>query len=652
MGESTGMVKSIINLLKPKSKSELYDIEYESIIEHLSSKEHLLNELMNDMWYSGDLPSVRNYNEPPSLMDSKLELSEQICVWFALDHDLTPSQKNLNKKLLSALKCLASNCGSFDNTDPLEEFLYDNKSNKDLKVILNLKRGESESTVLHAIAGAKIGGFRRTGNQAIDLLLEAGADPNIQDNKGKTPLYLAAAKGHYDNANSLLLKGAKPNITSRKGKTPQRIATNNLCYDIEELFLTDKQKKMNKELYDLLVCDSDCTKNLKEFLSKHKRDSDLKVVLNIRQGMGESKVFSYVDRFAWDNEDLAQELRKVFLEAGALDYGINIIYRQQKKGQASKLLVNLTSNQKEKLNEFSDKVFQAQNMAELEEIVNDAIKSGVRLNYSSSQDFFSGNEYTFTDYVMKKISELEKNPKVASNIICQLVSKGAVFGNTVDANTLTSKFKEHKTNLKKAYRDYISNSHKFIEIAKSATNSELKDARVDNSVFYLEYSKDSKIDIIKITDGARDLGLTDGDVKCGRNIVKIGSSEVEIQTEGGIRYYTDLTEGSDIVLTFYTSLGNVDVRLYPDIQNKSKIIVEVSNKEEVLEKFEGHKEELGEDCALGNYYVYDAIEQGYFERSGGLIRPEVISESNNKKVSWAEREELRRVSNSREEIAR
>ncbi|WP_353278850.1 ankyrin repeat domain-containing protein [Wolbachia endosymbiont (group A) of Udea olivalis] len=648
MSESTGMVKSIINLLKPKSKSELYDFEYESIIEHLSSKEHLLNELMNDMWYSGDLPSVRNHNELPSLIDSKLGLSEQICVWFALDHDLTPSQKILNKKLLSALKCLASNCGSFDNTEPLEEFLHDNKNNKDLKVILNLRRGESQSTVLHAIAGANIGGFRRTGNQAVDLLLEAGADPNIQDSKGKTPLYIAAAKGHYNNANSLFLKGANPNITSRKGKTPQQIATNKLCYNIEELFLTDKQKKLNAELYDLLVLDSDCTKNLKEFLSKHKRDSDLKVVLNIRQGMGESKVFSYVDRFAWDNEGLAQELRKIFLEAGALDYDINI-YRQQKKGQASKLLVNLTSNQKEKLNNFSDKVFRAQNMAELEEIVNDAIKSGVRLNYSSSQDFFLGNEYTFTDYVMKKISELEKNPKVASSIICQLVSKGAVFGNTVDANTLTSEFKEHKTNLKKAYRDYISNSHKFIEIAKSATNSELKDARVDNSVFYLEYSKDSKIDIIKITDGTRDLGLTDGDVKCGRNIVKIGKSEVEIKTEDGIRNYTDLTEGSSIALTFYTSLGNVDVRLYPDVQNKSKIIVEVSNREEILEKFKGREEELGNDCELGNYWVYDAIEQGYFERSGGLMRPEVISESNNK---WTEREELRRTSDPRREVSR
>ncbi|QDW09149.1 MULTISPECIES: ankyrin repeat domain-containing protein [Wolbachia] len=647
MGESNGIVKSIINLLKPKSKPEPSDFEYESIIEHLSSKEHLLNELMNDMCYSGDLPSVRNYNEPSSLIDSKLALREQVCIWSALEYDLTPNQKKLNEELFKTLECLTSYYSSFDNTESLKKFLHDNKNNKDLKVILNLKRGASESTVLHAIAGAKIDEVCPLGNRAIDLLLDAGSDPNIKNNAGKTPLHLAVAIGYEYSIDSLLSKGANPSIVDRKGRTPQQIAVNNHRYDIEVLFLTDKQKELMRELYDLDRFDSNYTKNLKKFLSKHEGDLDLKVVLNIRNARGKSELFSHLDD-CWDNEDGMKEAKKILLKMGALDYGINI-YRQQKEGQASKLLVNLTSNQKEKLNQFSDKVFRAQNMAELEKIVNDAIKSGVRLNYSLSQDFFSGNEYTFTDYVMKKISELEKNPKVASSIICQLVSKGAVFGNTVDANTLTSEFKEHKTNLKKAYRDYISNSHKFIEIAKSATNSELKDARVDNSVFYLEYSKDSKIDIIKIIDGARGLGLTDGDVECGKNIVKIGKSEVEIKIEDGIRNYTDLTEGSDIVLTFYTSLGNVDVRLYPDVQNKSKIIVEVSNREEILEKFKDREEELGNGCALGDYWVYYAIEHGCFERSGGLMRPEVISESNNK---WTEREELRRTSDPRREVSR
>ncbi|WP_353286514.1 ankyrin repeat domain-containing protein [Wolbachia endosymbiont (group A) of Crataerina pallida] len=402
MGDYTGMIKSIVNRLKPKSKPELYDFEYESIIEHLSSKDALGNQLIREMLYLGDLPSIRNYNELPSLMDNKFVLREQVCVWFALEHDLTLSQKKLNKELLNALGCLTSYHSLSDNTEPLEKFLHDNKNNKDLKVILNLKRGAYESTVLHAVARANIDEYRHPGNRAIDLLLDAGADPNTQDNRGKTPLYLAAAIGNYDNADSLLSKGANPSIPNKKGRAPQRVAMDKLHYNMSELFLTDKQKELNKELYNLLVLNPGCTKNLKDFLNKHKGDSDLEVVLNIRQGKGKSKLLSHIEDLTWEDEDLVQQLRKMVLEAGALDYSMDIDRPKQSKVQASKLLANLTLNQKEKLNKFSDKVFQAQNMVELEEVVNDAIKSGVRLNYSSSQDFFSVSEYTFTDYVIKK----------------------------------------------------------------------------------------------------------------------------------------------------------------------------------------------------------------------------------------------------------
>ncbi|OCA05836.1 hypothetical protein [Wolbachia endosymbiont of Trichogramma pretiosum] len=63
-------------------------------------------------------------------------------------------------------------------------------------------------------------------------------------------------------------------------------------------------------------------------------------------------------------------------------------------------------------------------------------------------------------------------------------------------------------------------------------------------------------------------------------MITIGESKTEILTEGGVRNYTDLI--GNIVLTFHTDLGKVDARLYSDVQDEGKIIVEVSNKEEIL----------------------------------------------------------------------
>ncbi|WP_353288273.1 hypothetical protein [Wolbachia endosymbiont (group A) of Tromatobia lineatoria] len=266
---------------------------------------------------------------------------------------------------------------------------------------------------------------------------------------------------------------------------------------------------------------------------------------------------------------------------------------------------------------------------------------------------------------MKKVlrSFLEESSKIAnqievtSDIVYKLLSRGAVFHNlsSIDViNTLESEFKDHTTNVKEACGKYINNTLKFMKIVKSAANGRVKNVKMDNSTFYLEYSENSKIDIAKITDGARGLWLTQGEIEYGRDIIKIGKSEVEIITKNGIRNYTDLADNSDIALTFYTSEGELEVNLYPDKQDKDKIIVEVSNKKEILEKFKNCKEELGENCSLGGCLVYNAIEQGYFERSGKLIRSEAMSQSNGqtKKSSWIEREERRRAPSLEETVSR
>ena len=59
---------------------------------------------------------------------------------------------------------------------------------------------------------------------AVNLLLAAGMDPNIQDQYGGTALRYAAAKGHLAIVQALLDKGANVNVQDEDGCTPLRYA--------------------------------------------------------------------------------------------------------------------------------------------------------------------------------------------------------------------------------------------------------------------------------------------------------------------------------------------------------------------------------------------------------------------------------------------
>ncbi|BET31000.1 MULTISPECIES: ankyrin repeat domain-containing protein [Wolbachia] len=262
------------------------------------------------------------------------------------------------------------------------------------------------------------------------------------------------------------------------------------------------------------------------------------------------------------------------------------------------------------------KLDEVQDINQLEQVVNEAIKSRVRFNLTCEGNIYENtyeNKYNFTDYVIRRISELkifqvERDIEVASRIVCNLVKRGAVLEtlSSIIVIDKLEKFKDHKANLKEARKSYIHYSLRFLEAAKNATTGKVKEAKMDNFTFCLKYSKNSIVEVAKIING------TDESTEFRRDVIAIGESEIEILTEGGVRNYTDLI--GNIVLTFHTDLGKVDARLYSDVQDEGKIIVEVSNKEEILEKFKNYKEELGENCLLGGSSVYDAIKQGYFKR--------------------------------------
>jgi hypothetical protein len=55
-------------------------------------------------------------------------------------------------------------------------------------------------------------------------LLDAGADPNLKDKKGRTPLLCAVSGESYVNTWLLLSRGADPNIPDKGGNTPLHAA--------------------------------------------------------------------------------------------------------------------------------------------------------------------------------------------------------------------------------------------------------------------------------------------------------------------------------------------------------------------------------------------------------------------------------------------
>ncbi len=144
---------------------------------------------------------------------------------------------------------------------------------------------------------------------------------------------------------------------------------------------------------------------------------------------------------------------------------------------------------------------------------------------------------------------------------------------------------------------------------------------------YIEFSGNSKVEVAKIL---RELGS---------NILKIGNDAVEVKSEkGGIRNYTDISDGSSVMLEFSTSIGKLNIILYHDVKKYDQVQVRVENKE-MWSKLQERGEEIGKNCLFGGVKLQEAVEKGNFTRCGIWNEKYAIKEvSNNEVLSpWVNR---------------
>ena len=98
---------------------------------------------------------------------------------------------------------------SLQSPTALQEYIERKHSHK---FDINLQSGHREETVLHRVS-------ENGRSEVIQILMDAGADPYIQDRYGTTALQRAAGSGHSEAVQILIDTGVNPDIKNKYGST-------------------------------------------------------------------------------------------------------------------------------------------------------------------------------------------------------------------------------------------------------------------------------------------------------------------------------------------------------------------------------------------------------------------------------------------------
>ncbi len=266
--------------------------------------------------------------------------------------------------------------------------------------------------------------------------------------------------------------------------------------------------------------------------------------------------------------------------------------------------IRLSEYENMKLNEFLEKAIAAKNINELSKVVDEALDLGIRIN-AANEDGFS-----FANVTMFKMHRDEFKVNKQEDIIRKLALNGAEFNVQVDKKITKKVQKEIEPQIYNLLK-------KLREVGENATiGGTVENVEIDNKTFYIEFSHSCIVDVAKVVEGAKNLGLSKGDLNLGGNIIKIGDGEVEVKTgKDGKRNYVDISDNSGFAVTFYTSLGELNLMVYHNTEDYHQVQVEVED-EEIWNELQKIGEIIGQGCLFGGISVKEAVEKGSFTRCG------------------------------------
>lgn len=157
--------------------------------------------------------------------DMRTSIKGLLKEWFEKEEEEDPVDKRdlINKKLLEAEKLEK-------RAKKIREEISRLKMTKEIK-----KRQRDLNDAL--LCAAELGDHKR-----LKVLFTEGANPNIQDYIGRSPLHYATIEGHIKVVRELLRAGADPNLEENAGWTPIHAAEIGGHYTCADLIRTALRK--------------------------------------------------------------------------------------------------------------------------------------------------------------------------------------------------------------------------------------------------------------------------------------------------------------------------------------------------------------------------------------------------------------------------